>query len=513
MRLIMGCHLSQADLVAIQQGYTLRDTVTANLEANLTPPENFAQLKRLEILSWLIQSGYLDIKIAIPLNRDGTPLDPEATLDTNHIFHEKVCIFTDAAGNQLATNGSNNESIGGWGYNIESFHVFCSWEGQRDLARVQEEVVRFEQLWNNLTPTIKVFEVPEAVKRKLLRYAPAQKPTWQPQDEQNNRPLKPQEQPALASPDQSDTPPPDPTTSPEPALDAATIAQERTAFAEIANIHQHPGCLAACLESIPITPWPHQLKILRRVAAEFPRSFLIADEVGLGKTIETGLILRYLLVSQKAKRILVLAPASVQPQWQEELREKFNLHFWRYTQGALKDPYGQTQPALDSPWNTQNLVLASSHLVRRQERMQELLDSEPWDLVVLDEAHHARRKSPQARKETPNRLLELLEQLRSKTKALVLLSATPMQIDPIEVFDLLHVLGLKGHWAYGDQFCDYFASLSNRPDRHLLNFWQTMSADYFHQGGSPCPRLQQHSANKIGCSPVGSKTFGWAAYG
>ncbi|MDM3845229.1 MAG: SNF2-related protein [Aphanizomenon gracile PMC638.10] len=111
--------------------------------------------------------------------------------------------------------------------------------------------------------------------------------------------------------------------------------QEKQAFYQLANIHQHPGCLDFCLKSIPIKPWPHQIKILRRVAETFPKSFLIADEVGLGKTIETGLILRYLLLAKKAKRVLILSPASVQPQWQEELREKFNLHFWSYNQNLF----------------------------------------------------------------------------------------------------------------------------------------------------------------------------------
>jgi hypothetical protein len=475
MRLIMSCQLSKADLETIQQGYALRDTVAANLEASLTPPENFAQLKRLEILSWLVQTGHLDIKIAIPLKQNGTPLMPEETLETHYIFHEKVCIFTDIDGHRLVTTGSNNESVGGWTHNIESFHVFCSWEDQRELARVQEEILRFEQLWNNLAPNVRVFEVPEAVKLKLMRIAPPQKPTWQPQDEFNQRPLKPEEKQLFDPSNQPESKTVEPL---ENDIDLKVLAREREMFSAIANIHQHPGCLSACLNSIPIKPWPHQLKILLQVAKDFPRSFLIADEVGLGKTIETGLILRYLLLSKKAQRILVLAPASVQPQWQDELREKFNLHFWSYSQGEMKDPYGNTQPPNSNPWSTKELVLASSHLVRRQERMQELLDAEPWDLVVLDEAHHARRKSPQARKDTPNRLLSLLGQLREKTKALILLSATPMQIDPIEVFDLLHVLGLQGHWAYGDQFCEYFASLANRPDRHLLNFWQIMSSDY-----------------------------------
>jgi ERCC4-related helicase len=488
IRLIMSCHLSKTDLQAIQQGYTLRDAVAARLDANLTPPTNFAQLKRLEILSWLIQSDRLDIRIAIPLRHDGQPLDPDEAINTHYIYHEKVCLFTDADGNQIATTGSNNESSGGWNFNVESFHVFCSWEGDRDLARVQEETLRFEQHWHNQILSVRVFEVPEAVKRKLIRYAPTQKPTWKADDEFNQRPLTKQERRQLAIPD----PEPVEERESEAQIDEASLTKEREMFRAIANIHQDPGCLSACLSSIPIQPWPHQIKILKRAAAEFPRSFLIADEVGLGKTIETGLILHYLLVSQKVKRVLVLAPASVQPQWHEELREKFNLHFWSYTQGEFKDPYGQTTQPAGNPWNSQNLILASSHLVRRRERMQELLDAEPWDLVILDEAHHARRKSPQARKDTPNRLLQLLEQLRDKTKALILLSATPMQIDPIEVFDLLHVLGLQGHWAYGDTFCDYFSSLDSKPDRHLLNFWQTMSADYFARGGQPCPRLQQH---------------------
>lgn len=158
-------------------------------------------------------------------------------------------------------------------------------------------------------------------------------------------------------------------------------------------------------------------------------------------------------------------------------------------------PRPRTSPS-SNIWNTQNLILASSHLVRRKERMQELLEAEPWDLVILDEAHHARRKSPQDRKDTPNRLLELMRKLREKTTALILLSATPMQIDPIEIFDLLSLLGLEGHWQYGDNFCNYFATLTDKPNRHILDFWQQMSTDYFTHGGQPCPRLQQHLEQK-----------------
>ncbi len=479
IRLIMGCQFSPQDIAAIEKGYELREALAFRLEADLQAPDNFVQLKNFEILSWLIKYEYLDIKIAVPTKEKGIPIESDRTLDPQHIFHEKVGIFTDSKGDRLAFSGSNNESLSGWSRNVESFHVYCDWEGDRDLERVNEEAYRFEQLWNDLSPNVKIFEIPEAVKQKLLRYTPNSKPVWKQDDElKNEEKISIEiEKPENKFPDRLD------------------IKKEQEVFEQLFNLHQHPGCLDFCLQSIPIEPWAHQLKILRRIAANFPCSFLIADEVGLGKTIETGLILRYLILSKKVKRVLILAPASVKPQWQEELREKFNLHFGSYNQGKFKDCYGEiTSPALN-PWNSQDLVLASSHLIRRTERMEELLEAEPWDLVILDEAHHARRKSPQQRKDTPNKLLQLMQRLKDRTKSLILLSATPMQIDPIEIFDLLNLLGLEGHWSYGENFCNYFSSLSNNPDSHTLDLWQTMSNDYFRRGGTECDRLEEYLVN------------------
>lgn len=474
MRLIMGCRFSPQDLQAIEQGYELKEALTICLARDLQPPTNFSQLKHWEILSWLIAHSFLDIKIAIPLKDNGLPLE----LDHHHLFHEKTGIFTDAQGNQLAFSGSNNESLGGWEDNVESFHAYCSWDGGKDLERVLEEQYRFDELWNDLALNVRVFDIPEAVRQQLLHYAPATKPSWSKQVEYDHSPLE-----------EATAPLPPPVTSREPAQD---LEQELEHFQILLHLPQHPGCFDYCLKSIPITPWAHQLKIVRRIAQQFPRSALIADEVGLGKTISTGLLLRYLLVSRKVKRVLILVPASVQSQWQGELREKFNLHCWSYSQGQFMNSYGEISSPQGNPWNSKDLILASSHLVRRKERQLELLEANPWDLIILDEAHHARRRSPQERSDSPNCLLTLIRQLREKTKAMLLLTATPMQIDNIEVFDLLNLVGLKGQWQYQDNFCDYFDSLAAEPEPLQLQFWQQMSVDYFSNGASPCARLEQY---------------------
>jgi hypothetical protein len=369
IRLIMGCQFSPEDLNAIEKGYALREIVNERLTAALQPPENFVKLKHLEILSWLIETGSLDIKIAIPMKANGIPTDENTAIDRHHIFHEKVGIFIDTDGNKLVFSGSNNESVAGWEYNVESFHVYCSWEGGRDRERVDEEVTRFDRLWHGLAPNVSIFDLPEAVLRKLLTHTPKSIPDWNQQIEFDLDKIQP--------------PNPIPQTpKPEPQ-NLTPTPQEKQLFDLLSNLHNHPGCLDFCLKSIPISPWAHQLKILRRVAANFPCNFLIADEVGLGKTIETGLILKYLLTSQKVQRVLLLVPASVQNQWQQELREKFNLNFWSYSQGEFTDPHGTTIPPTSNPWNTTNLILASSHLIRRSDRAKELLAAEPWDLVDL----------------------------------------------------------------------------------------------------------------------------------
>jgi SNF2 family DNA or RNA helicase len=198
-----------------------------------------------------------------------------------------------------------------------------------------------------------------------------------------------------------------------------------------------------------LSPWPHQVRAFRRLYGHWPPRLLIADEVGLGKTIQAGMLIRQAWLAAKARRVLILAPTSVCRQWQLELREKFNLN-WPIYDGEkfiwLKTPGDQSVSRTD--WHKQPFIIASSHLMRRRERIPELAEqAEPWDIVVIDEAHHARRRSPGLGGERrPNRLLELLHRIKDRTLALLLLTATPMQVHPVEVWDLLSVLGLPPEW-------------------------------------------------------------------
>lgn len=127
---------------------------------------------------------------------------------------------------------------------------------------------------------------------------------------------------------------------------------------------------------------PHQLWVCRRVLEAWPTRWLVADDVGLGKTIEAGLFLTPLVASGRVRRLLILAPASLVEQWQVRMREMFDLRLARYTAEA-------DTPRSDF-WGTHTFVVASAQTLRsdRNDRWKRLLESTPWDLVLVDEAHH-----------------------------------------------------------------------------------------------------------------------------
>jgi len=162
---------------------------------------------------------------------------------------------------------------------------------------------------------------------------------------------------------------------------------------------------------------PHQLWVCKRVLESWPTRWLVADDVGLGKTVEAGLILTPLLSSGRVRRLLILAPASLVEQWQQRLREMFDIRVTAYA------------PAVDTEtsdyWNTQDKIVASVHTLRLDSggRWDRLLASKPWDLVLVDEAHHM-NVHQDGRRALSFQLLERMQE-RGRIQSLVLFTGTP----------------------------------------------------------------------------------------
>ena len=207
--------------------------------------------------------------------------------------------------------------------------------------------------------------------------------------------------------------------------------------------------------------------------------------MGLGKTITAGLILRQVWLSGKARRILLMVPKAVAIQWQNELYEKFNLNVPIYDGAKLewKSTHGRQGPLRKdvsrSKWHQEPFVLCSSQLMRRRDRAEDLLAAEDWDLIVLDEAHHARRRGGIGLNENrPNALLRLMRRLELKCEALLFLTATPMQVHPVEVYDLLELLGLPTKWKEDwRRFELYFEKAGGNPSEDDMLFLAQMFRD------------------------------------
>jgi len=127
---------------------------------------------------------------------------------------------------------------------------------------------------------------------------------------------------------------------------------------------------------------PHQLWVCRKVNETWPTRWLVADDVGLGKTIEAGLILLPLLSRARVKRLLILCPASLVDQWHERLLEMFDIRVNKYI--------SELDTERSDYWNGHDQVIASLQTLRseRGNRQDRLIEAEPWDMVMVDEAHH-----------------------------------------------------------------------------------------------------------------------------
>ena len=180
-----------------------------------------------------------------------------------------------------------------------------------------------------------------------------------------------------------------------------------------------------------IQPLPHQLYIAHQVALRHAPRVLLADEVGLGKTIEAGLILHQQLLTERVNRALIIVPETLVHQWLVEMLRRFNLHFTVLDEDrcfAIEDE-GDAENQLN-PFETSQLVLCSlSFLTDNPIRHKQAVDA-GWDVMIVDEAHHLSWTETHVSNE-----YLCIESLSKKIPGLLLLTATPEQ------------LGIEGHFA------------------------------------------------------------------
>ena len=202
---------------------------------------------------------------------------------------------------------------------------------------------------------------------------------------------------------------------------------------------------------------PHQLWVCRKVNREWPFRWLVADDVGLGKTIECGLVLMPLIASGRVRRLLILAPAKLVPQWQFRLKDMFDIRLQRYVTEADTER--------GDFWATASMVVASFHTLRGDRRgaRKRLLDADSWDLLVVDEAHHL-GMDEHAGETLAYSLISAL-QARDKVNSVLFFTGTPHRGKDYGFFGLMQLLRPDLFDSEGDKR----EQLARLPDAMIRN--------------------------------------------
>ncbi|MBC7221233.1 DEAD/DEAH box helicase family protein [Candidatus Bipolaricaulota bacterium] len=191
------------------------------------------------------------------------------------------------------------------------------------------------------------------------------------------------------------------------------------------------------LSSSRINLEPYQVFAVHQVLSRFPHRYLIADDTGLGKTIEAGMILEELTARGRADRVLIVAPAAVAPQWKEELRQAFNRDYVFYDGPYLRQLLDKLPPE-QNPWDREDRIITKLDLAKRAE-IRAQLERTRWDVVIFDEAHKLSARRYGSKAEATQRY-DLARALAERTDSLLLLSATPHNGDRYAFHALLTLL-------------------------------------------------------------------------
>jgi superfamily II DNA or RNA helicase len=403
MRLVLGIHDIPGELVDAV-GPDWPDRVIESVRNRLlrgvsSLTDEFAR-DRVATIAWMMKDELLEVKVAAPVGS-------EAIATNQSIFHSKRLIFEDEAGDTVSAVGSPNETYGGLVANFEELTVHMSWSDPQGYVATHRD--SFEKIWSGARPGLVVRPLDIDFADRLLDAA--------------SRPPRPPE-------------------APLPSTYRALLEVVRQ-LPELAFVNLSNAAL-----------YPHQERAVLEALDRWPVRVLLADEVGLGKTLEAGAILAYMIRTNAVKRVLILAPKNVTRQWRDEMELHFGLDFWIYESGTrtyesatgrvLGLAPGRAPLGSGSP----DLLIVSSQLARGRAKTADLLAAvDPPDLLLVDEAHSARVRADIDGSRRPTLMWRMLDRYRADIAHLVFLTATPMQLDWLEYFALLDLLGLPPDWT------------------------------------------------------------------
>jgi len=448
MNLVLGAHdvgkdLNEAYLLSRDRAQDLLKDIGERISSGLERIEDILVRRRIEAIAWMLANGTLEIRVAIP-KRTYLGLG-------NGIFHEKVLVFDDQNGCTVAAAGSANETLAAYSVNGENLTVHMSWkEGHQEYLERYKS--KFESLWSDTHPDYYVLPLPEALETKLKeRFYPDSRPEFDPLEQKEVVQF-------------------------ELMPDRDTCAR----LVPVAKLVKELGRIRgfAQLGLGPVRLYPHQIFTVDFALGRFPHRVLLADEVGLGKTLEAGAIIKRLIDMKGVQRILILSPRNVARQWLDELWIHFGLRFWFFepaSKSYISADGSSTDLGKENPFDRNGIdfMICSWHYARgTKRRPSELMQATKYfDLVIVDEAHNARMKRESSGKVIPTRLNELCNWLGVTSPNMILLTATPVQLRSVEALDLLRILGLGGPWVHESDFEKYYEIITKQNEEIDNDEW------------------------------------------
>jgi SNF2 family DNA or RNA helicase len=225
----------------------------------------------------------------------------------------------------------------------------------------------------------------------------------------------------------------------EGRLDSLDNYRLLTSATRLSLVYEYDKLLS--ISNSKMVPEYYQLLAVKKVMESLRQRFLIADDVGLGKTIEAGLITQELTARRRADRILIIVPASLQDQWKKEMLRHFHRKFYIYNSRKMEGIQELVDENLN-PWLAQNSIITSIDWIKPQydeagkKNINRVYDQllkvdRRWDVIIFDEAHYVSTESNRA---------DLARAMQDRCDCLLMLTATPHSGKPEHFFNLLNLI-------------------------------------------------------------------------